>query len=529
MSVLLAACGGDDDSPAPTPVAPFQASVDCASLKTLAIPNTTILSADAVPAGSFTAPGTTAVIADLPDFCRVVATVTPVAGSNIGIEVWLPSKIWNGRYQQVGTHGLGATIYRSEMAPQLRRGFATAATDMGHTAASGPFDPTWAFGNPQRIVDYAYRAVHELADKSKTLIASYYGRAQDYAYYNGCSKGGADGLKSAQLYPQDFNGIIAGGAAQYFTHAATAQLVQNLRWAGAGITGTSGQATLRLAQSLAIAACDRIDGVADGLIANPTRCTWDPTTAVCQAGQDPATCFTPAQAAAIKANYDPVRDPVTNAVVFGGLSRGEEHDSIKFGINSAPFGIALYQIATGDPTWTPARFDLHRDLPLLDQVLADTNATNPDLGAFRKAGGKLIQWHTWDDSQFMPTPTLGYYEQVAALSGGIESTQKFYRLFMVSAQGHCSGDGQGPANFGAENQLAVSNDAEHDMVTALQQWVEHSTAPDHLVVSRYKNNDVAQGIDMQRPVCPYPTEAIYKGSGDTTQATSFYCGDVTPP
>ena len=285
---LVAGCGGGDDaSPAATAAAaPYAATADCASLKTLSIPNTTILSADAIPAGSYTPPGSTTAFDNLPDFCRVVAQTSPVAGSHIGIEVWLPSKIWNGRYQQVGTHGTGGTLYWSEMAPQLRRGFATGATDTGHPlvpqATTDPLlqnrSSSWGIGHPEAVNDYGYRAVHELVDKAKTTILAYYGRKQDYAYFNGCSKGGQDGMKSAQVYPNDFNGIIAGGAAQFATQAATAQLVMDINLRNGAIQGTTGTSILQSAQAATIAACDALDGVADGFITNPTACHWSPST-----------------------------------------------------------------------------------------------------------------------------------------------------------------------------------------------------------------------------------------------------------
>lgn len=531
VAVIISGCGGSGGSDVTPPVVTttaYAATSDCSSLKNLIIPGTTIVSAEQVPAGTYTPPGSKTPFDGLPEFCRLTAKVAPVPGSSIGIEMWLPTKTWNGRYQQVGTHGLGGVVYWSEMAPQLRRGFATAATDSGHLSTDGP--TAWAIGAPEKIKDFGYRSVHELVDKAKRTIMAYYGRQQDFAYYNGCSKGGGDGMKSAQMFPTDFNGIIAGGAAAHITHASTAQLIHTLNLRNAGIQGERGVQILKLAQNAAIAACDSLDGVTDGIIANPSRCSWSPSTLVCKAGQDPATCITSEQAAALTANVSPVVDPITKTTYFPGQSRGSEHDQIKFGwTKSLTFaGLAAYQIALGDANWDASTFDFARDYPLADQVLASVNALDPDLSAFKKAGGKLIQWHTWDDSQFMPLFQTQYYEQVAGLMGGIENIDNFYRLFMMPAQGHCAGDGVGPSNIGAENQIAVSNDAEHDVVTALQTWVEHGVAPKQLIATRLKNNDASQGIDMQRPICPYPLEAVYKGSGDTNVASNFYCGRLQP-
>ena len=530
-AVALAMSGYLDESRAastPEVAKSSVASNECSALKSLAIPNTTILSAQQIPAGSYTPPGSKVAFDDLPAFCRLTANVTPVPGSSIGIEIWLPSNTWNGRYQQVGTHGLGGVFYWSEMAPQLRRGFATGATDTGHSASEGP--SAWAIGAPERIKDFAYRAVHELADKAKIALKAYYGKPQEFAYFNGCSKGGGDAMKSAQMYPYDFNGIIAGGAAAHVTHGSTAQLIQTLNLKNAGIQGPRGIEILKLAQRSAIAACDALDGVTDGIISNPSRCNWSASSLICKPGQDPATCITSEQSAALTANVAEVVDPASGGAFFPGQSRGAEHDQTKFGwTKGLSFaGLAVYQMGLGDANWDGSTFDFRRDSPIVDKVLQSVNAIDPDLSAFKKAGGKLIQWHSWDDSQFQPLFQIHYYEQVAALMDGIQNVEDFYRLFMVPAQGHCSGSGVGPSNIGGEGQIAVSNDAQHDVVTALQTWVEQGKAPNQLIATRFANKDGRQEIDMQRPICRYPLEAVYKGSGNPNAASSFYCGTLQP-
>ncbi len=518
----LSACGGSDNIPASSPEAVKLAA--CVSLTRMQLANTTAMTAELIPAGSYKPPGSAAAFDNLPEFCRVTGTVSPVAGSAITIEAWLPTSTWNGRYQQVGNHGFAGTVYWSEMAPQLRRGYATGATDNGHSP--GGFNVSWAFNNPQKITDLASRAVHELADKAKLVATQYYGRSPSYSYFNGCSDGGREGMKSAQMFPNDFNGIIAGGAAQWWTRAATEQLVMSINLKNAGIQGTSGAAILTLAQKAATQACDAQDGVVDGLINDPRRCQWNPNTLVCKAGQDPSTCITTAQAAAISQNNSTVVDPVTGQAIFSGMSPGSEFDQIKFGYNQglAPFGIANYQVAFNDPNWDPATFNLHNDFPVLDRVLGSVNATDTDLTTFKQTGGKLIQWHGWDDAAFTPGYTAKYYEDVVAKTGNgdLKSVQNYYRLFMLPGVGHC-GSGPGPDNIGAENQTAVSNDPQHDIVSALEAWVEKGSAPDQLIATKFKNDDAKQGIALQRPVCPYPSEAVYKGSGDTNNAGSFVC------
>ena len=511
--------------------AAFAAS--CEGLLTATLPNVTITSATSVAAGTYQPPGSATAFTKLPAFCRVTATISPVPDSLIQIEVWLPATTWNGRYQQVGNHGWGSGIYESEMAPQLRRGFATAATDDGHPGSpANAFDVSWAYGHPAKLEDFATRAVHQLAENAKLLIAAFYGKPQSAAYFNGCSDGGREGLEEAHAFPADFNGILIGGVASGWTHAMTEQLVATINLANSGIHGARGTAILTLAQNAATRACDGIDGVADGLIGNPKLCHWSPYTLVCKPGQVSDACITTAQADALQANHDPLRDPVTGKWVFSGQSPGSEFNQIKFGFDLALSGFPLagYQLAFNDPGWDGSTFDLHADLPVLDQALGFFNVTDPDLRPFAAAGGKLIQWHGWDDAAFTPGWITKYYEEVVARmgNGNVKNVEDFYRLFMLPGVGHCGAPGAGstdvgPDDIGAENQPAVSSDPAHDAVTALMDWTEHNVAPKYFVATKFVNNDPARTIQMQRPICPYPAKPIWNGVGNTNVATSFYC------
>ncbi len=509
-------------------------ATSCEILRNAQIPKVTIDSATSVPAGTFQPPGSPVAFADLPAFCRVVATVKPVPGSSIGIEVWLPTSTWNGRYQQVGSHGFAGKIYWSEMAPQLRRGFATAATDDGHVNATpNPFDVSWAIGHPVQVNDMAFRAVHETVENAKRLIAAYYGKAAIAAYFNGCSDGGREGLREAHDYPRDFNGVIAGGAATGWTHAATQQLVLTLNLRNSGIQGAAGDAILRLAQKAATAACDAADGVSDGLIGNPLRCRWNPHSLICQAGEDPANCITPQQADALADNIKPVLDPLTHQWVFSGLPPGSDFETMRWGYENAlaPFGLANYQVAFANPSWDGSTFNLHTDLPTLDSVFGVYDMTDPDLRPFEQQGGKLIQWHGWNDGAFTAGWTVRYYNEVVAQTGdgSLRRVQDFYRLFMMPGVGHCAPSVDiGPDNIGAENQLAVSPDPRHDIVSALLAWVEHGTAPGELVATKFNGNDPTKGIQMQRPLFPYPAEAVWNGIGDTNEASSFHSSRPNP-
>ena len=499
----------------------------CESLLSARFPNTTIDSAQSIPAGTYQPPGSATAFTDLPAFCRVTATVSPAPGSSIGIEVWLPTTTWNGKYQQSGSHGFGGTFYWNEMVPQIQRGYATGITNDGHGGPGG-FNVSWAFGDPEAITDFAYRAVHELAEKAKLLIKAYYGRPQSHVYFNGCSNGGRQGLKSVQMFPLDFDGVIIGGAASGWTHAADELLVYSENLEKAGIQGATGAAILTLAQNATTAVCH---GAVDSVIDDPRRCHWTPLQLVCKPGQDPSTCITTAQASALKANEETVRDPVTGRYVFSGMSPGSEFDQLRFGWENGLniFSIANYQIAFNDPTWDGSTFNLHSDLPVLDQALGNISAIEPDLTAFKQLGGKLIEWHGWDDAAFTPGWTVKYYGQVVDKTGHgeLRDVRDFYRLFMMPGVGHC-GTGVGPDNIGGEDQTAVSHDPEHDIVSALEAWVEDGIAPQKLIATGFNEVDVpSSGIYQQRPICPYPSEGKYKGVGDPLLATSWFCAPAT--
>ena len=162
---------------------------------------------------------------DLPAFCRVAATLTPSSDSDIKIEVWLPASGWNTKFEAVGNGGWTGNIPYPSLAAGIQRGYATAATDTGHQGGSGSF----ALGHPEKLIDFAYRAVHEMTVKSKAIVEAYYGSGLKYSYWNGCSSGGKQGLKEAQKFPNDFDGIIAGAPANYWTH-----LTAGAAWVGPG-------------------------------------------------------------------------------------------------------------------------------------------------------------------------------------------------------------------------------------------------------------------------------------------------------
>src|SRR5438552_18825558 len=379
---------------APAPVA----AATCESLKSLSLENATITSAQAVAAGQFSLPEAgrgaaqeNAVFQQLPTFCRVAATLRPSSDSDIKIEVWLPMGIWNGKYQAVGNGGWAGVISYSAMAEALARGYATSSTDTGHVGGSGSF----ALGHQEKLVDFGYRSEHEMTVKSKLLIQAFYGNPPQFSYWNGCSTGGRQGLKEAQMFPNDYDGIIAGAPAN--------RTAISLWIANAVLKDPASYippAKYPVIHQAALAACDAADGLTDGLIEDPTRCRFDPAVLRCK-GADGPSCLTDAQVAAAKKIYAPAINPRTGAELFSSLVPGTE---LGWGVQAAgpEPSVNIYDqyryVVFKDANWDWKTFDFDKDAAPGDRTEnLIMNATNPDMNAFFLHDGKLLLYHGWAD------------------------------------------------------------------------------------------------------------------------------------
>jgi feruloyl esterase len=474
----------------------------CGSLSKLAVPNTAITDAQVVDAGEFVAPagrGPAPSFKDLPPFCRVQATLTPSADSDIKIEVWLPASGWNGKFQAVGNGGWAGIISYGPLGAAVRRGYAAASTDTGHVGGSASF----ALGHPEKLTDFAYRAVHETIVAAKAIIANFYGNGPRYSYWNGCSTGGRQGLKEAQKFPADFDGIIAGAPANYQMHLhvwsmAVAQAMH--KEPGSYIPPEKYPAI----HKAAVEACDALDGLKDGLIQDPTRCHFDPKVLECK-GADSSACLTAPQVEAARKIYAPVKNTRTGAEIFPGMEPGSELGWAGLaGPKAAAVATDTFTyIVYKDPNW-----DWHTLNPDTDTALADKidngliDAIDPNLESFFSHKGKLIMYHGWSDQLIAPGNSVNYYGSVAKKMGS-KSVDEI-RLFMVPGMAHCAG-GEGPNTF--------------DMVSAMEQWVEQDHAPERIIASHSQNGTV----DRTRPLCPYPQVARYEGSGSIDEAANFTC------
>ncbi|HEY5619908.1 MAG TPA: tannase/feruloyl esterase family alpha/beta hydrolase [Vicinamibacterales bacterium] len=475
----------------------------CERLAMLALPASTITQAQAVPAGTFVPPGAAdgAAFKSLPAFCRVAATLKPSSDSDIKIEVWMPLAGWNGKWQAVGNGAFNGNINYGAMRAALARGYATSSTDTGHTGGGAE----WALGHPEKVVDFGWRAVHEMADASKRIVASHYDRPPTFSYWNGCSAGGRQAMKAAQRFPADFDGIIAGSPGLDWTSRA-AQAARVAKTLESHEDARLMQPQRQLLHTAVVGACDALDGVKDGLIENPQRCSFDPAVLECKEGTS-AACLTKAQVTTARMMYSSPINPKTKRVISG-VAPGSELGWTDFGWSASARATGLDQfrfLVFSDPRWTIQQFNFDADVVRAEEADRDTiNALDPNLKPFFDRRGKLIQYHGWSDPQISPLNSTQYYSQVAETLGGASRIHNSYRLFLAPGMGHCGG-GEGPNTF--------------DMVAALEQWVEHGRAPDRILASHSANGVV----DRTRPLCPYPQVAVYAGTGSTDEAASFVC------
>ena len=467
----------------------------------------------------------------LPPFCRVIAILNPVPRSRIEIELWLP-KQWNGKLLGIGSHGFGGNFERGDMAMGLHRGYAVVTTDLGHSSKTNERQAgfnvglaEFAVGNEVAVDDFAWRATHEMTVAAKQLVRMRYGAAPRRSYFDGCSNGGRQAMREAQQFPRDYDGIIAGSAAMNWTRSFASTLLQFQ----SGTLPSGNKLTaprLQMAHDAAIAACDRLDGLADGLINDPTRCNWKPEALLCKAGADQSQCLTADEVAAIARVENPLRHPVSGEELYVGLEPGSESLWRNMASLNAVTANYYRYMVVNDAKWLPGPetsvVDLLEKSEQPGSPGTRINSLNPDLSAFRAGGGKLIQYHGWNDPSFAPADAPRYYAEVVDLQSKpdkLQRTQGFYRLFMTPGMAHCYG-GEGPVNFGAlDHAPAPAIDAKHDVLAALDLWVEKGVAPDSIIATQFADDRQPQ---RQMPLCPWPKVAAYVG-GDANNASSFVC------
>jgi feruloyl esterase len=501
----------------------------CADLTRLSLPNGTTITAASLVSGGTLAVSPTSTLSNLPTFCRVQGVSKPSPDSNIQFEVWLPQPAaWNSKFLSSGEGGFAGTLNYSRngldggLDELVRRGYATASTDTGHTAS----DTWWAIGHPERAADYLYRSKHVVTVAAKDVIAAFYGRPATHSYFSSCSNGGRQGLLEAQRYPEDFDGFVIGAPWNFQSHSNAGFVwdTQALSAPGAAIPAEK----LPAISKAVLAACDAKDGLADGVIADPRRCTFDPASLTCRSAETDE-CLTPPQITALQKIYQGPKNPHTGEAIFPGFAMGGEMGWTSLVANRSASGLPngyFANLVFENRDWDYRTFNFDSDMAKADDKIGKLgNSTSVDYSAAKRRGVKIIQYHGWNDQTLQPAYSPDYYDQVAKANGGLASTQDFYRLFMVPGMSHCYG-GPGATSFGAVGQqIPPVRDAAHDIQTALENWVERGTPPAQLIATKYTDNEAAtRTVKLTRPLCLYPTVPRYKGTGDPNDAANFVCG-----
>jgi hypothetical protein len=519
---LLAACGD------------VAAAQLCESLESLKLADTTITAAGSVAAGAFVLPMGSASdraadrFKDLPAFCRVAATVRASEDSEIKVEVWMPSEGWNGKFRGQGNGGFAGSIGYDGIGMALKQRYAAAGTDTGH-AALQMTDAKWALGHPEKVADFGYRGIHEMTRVAKATIKAFYGSAPRHSYFASCSNGGRQALMEAQRFPRDYDGILAGAPANFWTHLLDKALadVQATTLDQASYIPASKLPAIARAVN---AACDAQDEVSDGILNDPRQCHFDADVLLCKQA-DTDECLTAKQVTALSKLYAGP-DDARGHKIFPGYLPGAEiggggwapwitgqapGQSLMFAFSTGYFSNMVY----GTTDWNYRAANLDKTVEANDAKLAKVlNATDPNLAPFAASGGKLILYHGWNDPAISALNTVNYYTSVVSKMGARE-TDAFVKLYMVPGMQHCTG-GPGPNSFG---QFGAAEDTHprHNMQAALEQWVEKGVAPSSIVATKYVADDPTKGVKMTRPLCPYPQRAVWTGKGSTDDAINFAC------
>lgn len=463
---------------------------------------------------------------DLPAFCAIRGAIEP----NIGFEARFPLNDWNGKFYQAGCGGYCGSLlpdkpgYSNTINKALQRGYAAITTDGGHSASMG--DASWAENDPVAVKVYAHQVLPLTHEAGTRMVENYYGRAPEYEYFSGCSNGGRLAAMAAQRYPLLFDGILGGGA--------VLNLSQNGgiygSWVVQSNTGPDGRRVLNsenfahklpTLEAAVIEQCDASDGTVDGFISVPRNCVVDVSALPsCENGESPV-CFTEPERAVLSKWYQGPIDS-SGASLYAGMPAGSErYWAVWFldrgervaGGNALGGDYARYLgFEGGAPdNYSALDFDFDRDPARLEATGVQLNAMDPDLSAFRDAGGKFLMWHGWQDPLVLPDQSVAYYENVVTELGGPGDVDDFFRLFMIPGKGHCW-------------EIPSAAPDRFDPIIMLETWVEKDQAPTQLIASP---SDPETASVSATAVCPYPALPVYlaadQGASGVSCAESSSC------
>jgi feruloyl esterase len=495
-------------------------------------------------------------------------------------EVRLPTA-WNGRYMFQGSGGTegnrpGATgqIGGTAGLNILSNGFVVASQNGGHQTnelpASYPPGSTTTdlnhiqviqgnmfFPDEKAVADWGYHSIDITTQTAKYLINAYYGRPQEHSYFVGCSTSGRQGMAMLQLFPQHYEGVVAGDPFYLPPDISLSETwgLERIIDVSPIVNGVPQYlqsftlADQNLFTNAILAACDGLDGLVDGVIDNAAACHFDPATFVFPSsgvygsiapgqplqctGAKTATCLTPAQVSATKRIdqgprtssgehiVSPDGTPLSGYPFDGGFLQPSGIPTRDIGTaTSAPGNIGLgsgqlplFWFANPDPTYNPLTVDYDHDIHLVTPASPAVN-NRTDIRPFLKRGGKVIFYHGLSDSG-PPWPyTLKYFRDVARKHGGVKHADDFMKLYLIPNMGHCSGN--------------MATDT-FDMLTPMVNWIENAVAPDSIVATGTRFPATVGpyaglgNTTRSRPLCAYPKTLRYSGSGDISQAASYVC------
>lgn len=453
------------------------------------------------------------------------------------VGVFLPSTAtYNERFMATGNTGFGGGINWPAMGTFSQYGFASMSTGSGHSSGAG--DASWAVNNSEALLDWGYRAMHGSVTVAKQAIAAYYSTSIQYSYYSACSGGGRQGLKEVQLYPNDFNGVVVGAPPWWLTHLHP-WAVQVGKWNLPESGANRIPATMFLPIKEEIyRQCDPADGLTDGVISSPYTCNFNASALACSSTRT-TNCLKPAQMATFNSLYSDWRDPAGN-YLFSPFALGGSYSSLAGG-TTEPSGFGtdfVSDMVVNDEAWDWHTFNTSIVAQADNKAdIASANADIFDLSPFEAAGGKLIHYHGMADSLIPTSSSILYREKVAlAMNKGSASLNEFYRMFLIPGMGHCrnsdvapwfiSGGGQSIANN--SHSVPGFSDAQHDIVLAMMDWVEKGVAPNSVIATKFEGDSNKNVVVNQRPICTYPNEAKYDGTGNVNSSSSWACQSGSP-
>ncbi|PVI06793.1 feruloyl esteras-like protein B [Periconia macrospinosa] len=454
------------------------------------------------------------------DICRVALYVATSNRSGINMETWLPSN-WTGRFLSSGNGGLNGCVSYPDLAYGSSLGFASAGANNGHNGTSGGA----FYNNADVVADFAYRAVHTGVVAGKKITEQFYGSPHKKSYYLGCSTGGRQGFKSAQDFPDDFDGIISGAPAISFNNLTS--------WSGSfvPITGPPGSPTFVPTQLWPVVhedimkQCDLLDGFADGILEDASICNYTANNLLCGINSNSSSCLTQEQVNTVNKIFSPLLAS-DGSLVYPRMQPGSEivasfviYTGVPFPYTEDWFRYAIYN----DPSWDANKINT-TDFENAARINpSDIQTWKGDLSAVQARGSKILHWHGQMDGIISSENSPRYYEHVSqTMSLAPEELDDFYRYFRVSGTGHCSG-GDGASSIGQNIDSVESLDPKENILMALVDWVENGVAPDTVIGTKWVNNNKSDGVEYKRAHCKYPLRNQYKGQGDPKDIASWEC------